>query len=222
MRTLLHIDASVRMAKNPNPDHNSISKRIAMQFVSTWQSLRNIDKYIYRDIGLTPPAFIDQEWIGAVFTPDERKSPEQCEKLALSDQLFSELAQADVILISSPMYNYGMPAPLKAWFDQVMRINKTFSFDLARGDHPIEPLLSGKTLVLVTSCGEFGFGPGEEREHMNHLGPHIKTLGRYLGVESFHEISAEYQEFGDERHQQSVASALKNAGLLAADLAING
>ncbi|MBT2785311.1 MULTISPECIES: NAD(P)H-dependent oxidoreductase [unclassified Halomonas] len=220
MRTLLHIDASVRMATNPNPDHNSISKRIAMQFVSTWQSLRNIDKYIYRDIGLTPPAFIDQEWIGAVFTPDERKSPEQCEKLALSDQLFSELAQADVILISSPMYNYGMPAPLKAWFDQVMRINKTFSFDLARGDHPIEPLLSGKTLVLVTSCGEFGFGPGEEREHMNHLGPHIKTLGRYLGVESFHEISAEYQEFGDERHQQSVASALKNAGLLAADLAI--
>ena len=219
MHTLLHIDASVRKAQNPNPEHNSISKRIAEQFVSSWQSLRNTDKYIYRDIGLTPPAFIDQEWIGAVFTPDERKSPEQHEKLASSDQLFNELAQADVILISSPMYNYGMPAPLKAWFDQVMRINKTFSFDLARGDHPIEPLLSGKALILVTSCGEFGFGPGGERAHMNHLGPHIKTLSRYLGVESFYEITSEYQEFGDERYQRSVATALNNAELLAAELA---
>lgn len=221
MRTLLHIDASVRKATNPNPDHNSISKRIAMQFVDKWKSANSADNYIYRDIGLNPPDFIDQDWIGAVFTPDERKSSEQREKLALSDQLFNELAQADVILISSPMYNYGMPAPLKAWFDQVMRINKTFSFDLARGDHPIEPLLSGKTLILVSSCGEFGFGQGGEREHMNHLGPHIKTLGRYLGVESFHEITSEYQEFGDERHQRSVANALKNAGLLAVDLASN-
>lgn len=219
MHTLLHIDASVRRAENPNPDHNSISKRIAIHFVEKWKSLRNKDKYIYRDIGLNPPAFIDQDWIGAVFTPDDRKSPKQCEKLEVSDQLFSELAQADIILISSPMYNYGMPAPLKAWVDQVMRINKAFRFDLARGNHPIEPLLSGKTLVLITSCGEFGFGPGGEREHMNHLGPHIKTLGKYLGVESFYEIASEYQEFGDERHQKSVADALKKAKLLAADLA---
>ncbi|AQU81520.1 MULTISPECIES: FMN-dependent NADH-azoreductase [unclassified Halomonas] len=219
MRTLLHIDASVRKACNPNPEHNSISKRIAMQFVDKWRSANRTDNYIYRDIGINPPAFIDQDWIGAVFTLDELKSSEQRDKLALSDQLFSELSQADVILISSPMYNYGMPAPLKAWFDQVMRINKTFSFDLARGDHPIEPLLSGKTLVLVTSCGEFGFEVGGEREHMNHLGPHIKTLGKYLGVESFYEIMSEYQEFGDERHQKSVADALHKSRLLATELA---
>ena len=113
MHTLLHIDASVRKTSNPNPDHNSISKRIAMQFVDKWRSAKSTDNYIYRDIGLNPPAFIDQDWIGAVFTPDDRKSSEQREKLALSDQLFGELSQADVILISSPMYNYGMPAPLK-------------------------------------------------------------------------------------------------------------
>ncbi len=49
------------------------------------------------------------------------------------------------------MYNYGMPAALKAWFDQIIRINKTFTFDLARGDFPLEPIMSGKTLVLLTS-----------------------------------------------------------------------
>ncbi|WP_249977976.1 FMN-dependent NADH-azoreductase [Vreelandella olivaria] len=219
MHTILHIDASVRRVSNPNPDHNSISKRIARKFVDKWQSHRSTDEYIYRDVGLNPPDFIDQDWIGAVFTPEERKSPEQHRKLALSDQLFGELTQANIILISSPMYNYGMPAPLKAWFDQVMRINKTFSFDLARGDYPIEPLLSGKTLVLVTSCGEFGFGAGGEREHMNHLGPHIKTLSKYLGVESCYEIMSEYQEFGDERYQTSVADALEHADLLATKLA---
>lgn len=84
-----------------------------MQFVDKWRSANSTDNYIYRDIGLNPPAFIDQDWIGAVFTQDDRKSPEQREKLVLSDQLFSELSQADAILISSPMYNYGMPAPLK-------------------------------------------------------------------------------------------------------------
>lgn len=219
MHTILHIDASIRKAFNPNPEHNSISKRIAREFIETWQSHRRKDEYIYRDVGINPPDFIDQEWIGAVFTPDEHRSSEQRRKLALSDQLFGELAKADIILIASPMYNYGMPAPLKAWFDQVMRINKTFSFDLAQGDHPIEPLLSGKTLVLVTSCGEFGFGAGGEREHMNHLGPHIKTLGKYLGVESFHEISSEYQEFGDVRHQASIADALNKSRSLAAELA---
>ncbi len=184
-----------------------------------WRHSNEKDAVIYRDVGVHPPAFIDQAWIGAVFTPDEQKDTQQRASLALSDELIEELAQADIIVMSSPMYNYGMPAPLKAWFDQIIRINKTFSFDLARGDHPMKPILAGKTLVLISSCGEFGFGPGEVREHMNHLGPHIKTLSKYLGVEAFYEISAEYQEFNDERHRQSVADAFEKASALAAELA---
>ena len=112
------------------------------------------------------------------------------------------------VLISSPMYNYGMPAVLKAWFDQVIRVNKTFSFDLARGDFPLEPMMSGKTLVLISSSGEFGFEVGGIREKMNHLGPHIEVLGKYLGVEAFYEIQSEYQEFDDARHEKSVKDAL--------------
>jgi len=65
--------------------------------------------------------------------------------VALSDILIGELVQSEIIVITTPMYNYGMPASLKAWFDQVIRINKTFSFDLARGDKPIEPIQNGKT-----------------------------------------------------------------------------
>ncbi|WP_211212243.1 hypothetical protein [Kiloniella laminariae] len=79
----------------------------------------------------------------------------------------------------------------------------------------MRPILSGKKLVLITSSGEFGFHPGGIREKMNHLGPHIKTLQAYLGVEEAFEISSEYQEFADDRHALSVEKAHKAAAELA-------
>ncbi len=222
MSTLLHIDSSVRAANNPNPDHDSISKNIARRFIETWQQNRPEDDYIYRDVGMNPPDFISQDWIGAVFTPPEQKRspPTQRETLAFSDTLIAEVAKADVILISSPMYNYGMPAHLKAWFDQIVRIDKTFDFDLSRGDFPpLQPILSGKTLIIVTSSGEFGFEKGGIRETSGHLAPHLRTLSKYLGgVDTVYEIAAEYQEFGDERHRTSVANARDRAESLAGKL----
>ncbi|TDF34921.1 FMN-dependent NADH-azoreductase [Alteromonadaceae bacterium M269] len=219
MTTLLHIDASVRTISPYNDNHNSISKGIADRFVSAWKEEKPIDEYIYRDVGLNPPAFITQDWISAVFTPYEKRTQQQKNIVALSDQLIDEVTTADLIVISSPMYNYGMPAQLKAWFDQIVRVNKTFDFDLSRGDFPLQPLLSGKTLVIITSSGEFGFGPGGIRENMNHLTPHIRTLSKYLGVETIHEIASEYQEFGDERHKSSVEIAKVKAESLALELA---
>jgi len=118
------------------------------------------------------------------------------------------------ILLSTPMYNYGMPAALKAWFDQVIRVNKTFTFDLSRGDFPLQPILSGKTMILVASCGEFGFHVGGVREKMNHLGPHIKVASQYLGIKDYYEIRSEYQEFGDQRHKESLNNAHTEIGNL--------
>ncbi len=105
------------------------------------------------------------------------------------------------------MYNYGMPATLKAWVDQVVRVNETFSFDLSRGDWPLEPILGGKTLVLLTSSGEFGFAPGGPRAHMDHLTPHLRTCAPYFGVAETHRVAIEYQEFADERHRRSIDQA---------------
>jgi len=207
MTTILNIEASARRTDNSVQEYNSISKMLSANFIQKWQAANTEDKVIYRDIGLNPPEFVSQDWIAAVFTPDEEKTAEQKKLLTLSDTLIDEVAQADIIVISSPMYNYGMPAVLKAWFDQVIRINKTFSFDLARGNFPIEPIMSGKQLVLISSSGEFGFEMGGIREKMNHLGPHVETVSKYLGVEAFYEIKSEYQEFADERHQQSLKEA---------------
>jgi FMN-dependent NADH-azoreductase len=207
MTKILHIDTSARKIDDEIRAHNSISKTLAAHFIDKWLTLNNEHKVIYRDLGINPPGFISQDWIAAVFTPDDKKTDEQKSLLILSDTLIAEVDQAEIIVISSPMYNYGMPAVLKAWFDQVVRINKTFSFDLARGDFPLEPIMSGKKLILITSSGEFGFEIGGIREKMNHLGPHVKSLGKYLGVEEFYEIKSEYQEFGDERHTHSFNEA---------------
>ncbi|MEN6669909.1 NAD(P)H-dependent oxidoreductase [Psychrobacter sp. B38] len=211
MTILLHIDASVRALENENASHNSISKGIAKSFVDTLLDKNPDIAYIYRDVGINPPPFINQEWIGAVFTPEHNRTGQQRNILSISDELINEVTEAHIILISSPMYNYGMPAQLKAWFDQIVRINKTFDFDLARGDFPLQPTLSGKTLVIVTSSGEFGFDPKGIRAEANHLTPHLKTLSKYLGVDSIYEIHSEYQEFTDERHFQSVANAHSRA-----------
>lgn len=221
MSTLLHVDSSVRAVSNTNPDHNSISKNIALRFIEKWKQHRPKDEYIYRDVGVNPPNFITQDWVGAVFTPDEKRTLEQKERLTLSDKLIDEVSAADVIVISSPMYNYGMPAQLKAWFDQIVRINKTFDFDLSRGDFPLQPILSGKTLITVTSSGEFGFEKGGVREDSGHLAPHLRTLSKYLGVDTMYEIASEYQEFGDDRHRISVANAKDRAECLASELSIS-
>jgi len=154
---------------------------------------------------------VTEEWIAAAFAADQDRTDAQRDLLACSDRLIAELAEADVIVIATPMYNYGMPATLKAWFDQVIRVNETFSFDLSRGDYPLQPVLSGKRLVVLTSTGEFGFMRGGVRSHMNHLLPHIATCASYLGVaeQDIHHVGIEYQEFRDERHERSIADAYR-------------
>ena len=210
MRKILHIDSSVRRTDNNIDSHNSISKSLGRYFIDSWMSKNHHDTIIYRDLGVNSPNFISQDWIAAAFTPEKDRSKTQQLILEESDMYFNEVAQADLILITAPMYNYGMPAILKAWFDQMLRVNKTFTFDLARGDFPIEPILEGKTLVLLTSSGEFGFSVGEIREQMNHLNPHIKELSKYLGTKQFYEIGSEYQEFSDDRHLASLKKAKQN------------
>lgn len=210
MKTLLHINASARLQR-------SLSRMLSQQFIQEWKIYYPGNHVIYRDLGQNPPPAITESWIRAVSASVENRTTSQKAEITLSDELIAELTQSDLIVLGTPMYNYGMPSTLKAWFDQVIRINKTFRFDLARGDFPLEPILHGKVLVLLTSCGEFGFAPGGIRERMNHLVPHIKTCAPYLGVDierDFFHVGIEYQEFGDSRHQQSIQQAQEAIPLL--------
>lgn len=201
MKTVLAINASARFER-------SITRTLMSQFIDELKSqLGDEVTFIERDVAAQPPSFIGQDWIEAVFMEPQERSNAQQKLLQESDTYLCEIKSADLIVIACPMYNYGMPAYLKAWFDQVVRINETFSFDLQRGDFPLEPILSGKTLLCLTSKGEFGFNSGESRAHMNYLDGHLDVLSHYLGVQTRHAIGVEYQEFSDQRHEQSKAEA---------------
>lgn len=198
MARILKVDASARVER-------SLSRKLGDQFIADWSELSGPPEVTLRDVGKRPPPIITEDWIAAVFS--QEMTPEQQELTKVSDELIAEIAEAEMIVITTPMYNYGMPAALKAWFDQVVRINKTFTFDLARGDRPLKPMLPGKPVVVLTSWGEFGFGPGEHNEGGDNLVPHLRFASRYLGVSEFHHIGIEFQEFGDTRHERSKAEA---------------
>lgn len=200
MSTILHLDASVR-------GERSLSRRLSRGFVEAWLAQAPDTRVLRRDLAAVPPPYVDQAWIAAAFTLADARTAEMNDLLAASDELIGELEAADVIVLGTPMYNYGMPARLKAWVDQVVRVGRTFSFDLARGDFPLEPILSGKALVLLTSTGEFGFETGGVRDGMDHLSTHVATVQGYLGARDMYHVGIEYQEFDDERHQGSVAAA---------------
>ena len=200
MTTILQIDASARATR-------SLSRGLTAAFAEHWLESRPNDTLIKRDVGMNPPSAISENWIAAAFKPAERRTPKQVAVLRESEELLAELEPAEVIVIGTPMYNYGMPSALKAWIDQVIRIGRTFSFDLARGEQPLEPIQTGKILVMLTSSGEGGFGVGGAYAARNHLDPAIVAASRLFGVSEHHVIRIEYQEFGDDRHQQSIQEA---------------
>jgi FMN-dependent NADH-azoreductase len=211
---ILSIQASAR--KN-----RSLTRALTEEFLAAWRSHEPDVKIVTRDLVDDPPPFVTEDWIAAVFADEPDKLSEEARAvLTYSDEVIREVAAADVIVIAAPMYNYGMPAALKAWFDQVIRIHKTFTFDLERGDKPIEPVLSGKTLVILSSRGEAHFGPGEVNFPHNHLETHIASCKHFLGVDTDpFVIHIDFQEFGDDRHAASKAAAHARARTLAGELA---
>lgn len=215
MPTLLRIDASAQL------EERSLTRHLTGLFTQTFLAQAPDTKVITRDVGLNPIPAIDHKFIHAAFTPSDAREPWMTERLALSDELVDEVIAADIVVLGAPMYNYGMPTALKGWIDHIARIGRTFSFDLARGDMPIEPILSGKRLVVLSSRGEFGFAPGGPRAHLNALDPALAACAHYFGVAQadIDTIAIEYQEFKDARHEASVESAEARTRDLAVKLA---
>jgi FMN-dependent NADH-azoreductase len=207
MTTLLHIDSSARAGLSGRDAHGSHSRRLTARFVDRWRAARPADPVIYRDVGAIPP--VTGEWIQAAFTPPERREAWMAQTLAESDGLVDELLAADIIVLGAPMYNFGPPAPLKAWIDNIVRVGRTFGFDRAREGEPYWPMLDamGKTLVILSSRGDHGYAPGGRLAHVNHLEAALRIPLGYLGVTDVHEAAIEYDEFADARLAASIVAA---------------
>lgn len=216
---LLHIDASARSGISGLDRHGSHTRRLSRRFVDRWTALRPMDAVLYRDVGVMPPAPVSGEWIAAAFCPPERRDDTRQAVLAESDQLTAELIAADVIVVGAPMYNFGVPSPLKAWIDNVVRVGVTFGFDRSRAGEPYWPMLPpGKHLVILTARGDYGYAEGERLAAMNLVEAGLRVPLAYIGIYECDTVAIEYDEFADERLAASIDAAETAVDRLADDL----
>nr|WP_298165776.1 NAD(P)H-dependent oxidoreductase [uncultured Pseudomonas sp.] len=220
MPHILHLDASARPGLAGKDQHGSHSRNLSQRFVSQWLARRAQDSLTYRDIGQNPPSFISHDWIASSFTPEQQREPWMRETLAESDLLVDELIAADVLVIGTPLYNFGMPAALKAWIDQVVRPGRTVDIDESNPLDPYVPKLADRPrhAVILTARGGIGFDVGGEMAHMNHLEPNLITALGFIGITQVHQIAIEGQEVGGELLAESVAQALNKVDALVAQL----
>ena len=216
MARVLHIDSSARAGGSEQHRHGSHTRRLSARFVARWKAARPGDEVVYRDVGQQPPALVTGRWIHAAFTPPDAREPWMRETLAESDALVDELLAADLLVAGVPMYNFNVPAQFKAYIDNIVRVGRTFGFDRARVGEPYWPLLTeaGKKLVILSSRGDFGYGPGERLESMNHVEPSIRTAFGYIGITDVESEAIEYDEFADERLKASIALAERRVDAL--------
>ena len=125
---------------------SSISRNMTRRFVAKWQALHPGAEVVTRDLMETSLKFIGAPWLQAYFTPPEQHSREMKEELHLSDELVAELLACDHLVIAAPVYNYNVPAALKAWIDSIVRKGMTLGFD-GKG------LVTGKRATVLLASG---------------------------------------------------------------------
>ena len=209
MTTILHIDSSARPGRSDAQAHGSHTRRLTARFLERYRQLDSGIEVIYRDVGAAPPSPVTGDWVHAAFTPPAARLPWMADALAQSDALVDELLRADIIVAGVPMYNFGPPAQFKAWLDNIVRVGRTFGFDRTRAGEPYWPLLAdaGKQLVILSSRGDFGYGPGQRLESINHVESSVRSVFRYLGVTESYGAAIEFDEFGDDRLARSIDEA---------------
>ena len=206
---VLRLDSSARSGDSDRSPYGSHTRRLTERFLRRWQAARKQDRVVVRDVGQSPPHPVTEKWIHAAFTKPAEREAWMIETLAESDALVDELIASDLIVAGVPMYNFGMPAQMKAWIDNIVRVGRTFGFDRAREGEPYWPMLKGmgKRIVLLSARGDYGYDPGQRMAHVNHVEGGVRDVLAYLGVTDFSSVAVEYDEFRDARFEASMAAA---------------
>jgi len=213
MKTLLVVDASARVTR-------SVTREFTQRFRNQWSSANPDGRVLHRDLGLNPPPIIQESWITAAFSKNGDDEPNRIAALAWSDGMISDLEAADIVLFGIPVYNFGMPASVKAMFDQIIRVGRTFDFTGDETD-PYRPLLASKPVIVIESAGDGAMFPGGPLHYLNFLEPHLETLFGFIGFRELEFIRIGYEEHKDERFEQSKAVAKDRIDVLAPALLPN-
>src|SRR6266853_378690 len=171
MPTLLHLDSSMR-------HEGSRSRALSAHFAAAWQQANLSGTVVYRDLAADPIPHLDLTAFSANFVADDDRTPPQREARKLTETLANELLRADELVIGIPLYNFGPPSTLKAWFDRIVVQGLT-----------VKPggggLLGGRPLTFTAARGG-GYGPGTPRERWHAVAVSVRAEGlRVRGTRSF-------------------------------------
>ena len=170
MPTLLHIDASPR-------GDASLSRQLSAAYAAKWKESHANGKIIRRDLTTTKDlTFVDLAWIAGAYSAPDTRSDESKKALEISDTLIAELVEADTIVVGTPMYNFNVPAALKAWIDLIVRVGRTFAVN--NGNY--EGLLKGKKAVIAIAAG--GHYDSEYMAAINNETPYLKLILGFVGI----------------------------------------
>jgi len=190
---VLRIDSSGRR-------QGSVTRELADLLVDRLASQAGEIRLAVRDLAEGLP-FVNEEWIGANFTDPGARSERQREVLAKSDSLVAELMEAEVLVIGAPMYNFGIPAVLKAWIDMVARARLTFRY----GENGPVGLLTGKRAYLVMATGGTTVGSG-----IDFASGYLRHALAFMGIMDVEVIAAErLMVQGEDARAAAVAEIIK-------------
>lgn len=152
-----------------------MSRGLTRRFVDAWTQRHPDGRVVERDLIKTDLTFVTAPWLGAYFTPPDRHTPEMKSLLRLSDELVAELLAADHLAIGTPVYNYNVPAVLKAYIDHIVRKGKTLGFTG-------EGLVRGKKCTLLMASGG-SYGEGSPIRDRDIATQYLRLILKVIGID---------------------------------------
>ena len=171
---VLEVTASGRTA-------GSASRKLTQDLIAALQDRHGDVQTVRRDLSKGMP-FVDAAWIEANFTAEESRTDGHREALAFSDSLVAELKDADILVIGTPVYNFSIPAALKAWIDMIARARLTFRYT----ENGPKGLLQGKKAYLVVATGGVPVGSA-----VDFATPYLKHALAFVGITDVEVIAAD-------------------------------
>ena len=191
MSTLLQINASIQ-------GESGQSSQLANRFVAAWRTQHPEGRVVRRDLAADPVPHLTAERFGAFLTAPEQRSDAQHAIANYSDTLIEELRRADVIVLGLPMYNFGIPSQLKAYFDHIARAGHTFRYT-AQG--PVG-LLGGKKVYAFAARGGLYAGAPLDTQT-----PYVRDFLGFLGIRDVEFVFAEGLAIDAQRRDSALNAA---------------
>lgn len=187
MTTVLQLNTSIH-------SDAAASSQLTGEFIAGLAPAR----VIHRDLATAPVPHLDAERFAAFLAAPEKRTDRQQLLAAESDRLIEELREADILVLGLPMYNFGIPSTLKAWFDHVARAGLTFRYS---ADGPVGLLAGKKAYVIATRGGRYA---GTDADLQSS---YVRNFLAFLGITDVEFVYAEGLAMGPEARQASLAAA---------------